>query len=132
MKNLIQFTTVLFLFIQTIGYSQIKKTDAVSKKETTIVKKENTSTKVDTKNLKKFIGEYLLEEANFTLEIVQEQDKMYIITEFSKDQLLLENETTLLEFTRGVRLELIIDNKDALKYTQNGYETIIKRVKSKK
>jgi hypothetical protein len=125
MKNLIQLTTVLFLFVQTFGYSQTKNSETTSKKEKTV-------TTVDTKNLKKFIGEYVLEEANFTLEIVQEKDKMYIVTEFSKDQLLLKNETTLHEFTRGVDLELIKDNKDALKFTQNGYETIIKRVKTKK
>ena len=129
MKNLIQFTTVLFLFVQTIGYSQTKNAKNISKIQDTIVKTEKATTKIDTKNLKKFIGTYELVEANFTLDIVQEKGKMYIITEFSKDQLLLKNETTLTEFTRGVDLQLIKGNNNALKFTQNGYETTIEKVK---
>ena len=125
MKNLIQLTTVLFLLVQTTGYSQTKSTETISKKQ-------EVKTTISTKNLKKFIGEYLLEEANFTLEIVQEKDKMYIVTEFSKDQLILKNETTLREYTRGVDLELIKNDKNSLKFTQNGFETIITRVKTKK
>ncbi len=132
MKNLIKITTALFLLVQTIGYSQTKKTEPISKKQEIIQKKKNKSTKIDTKNLKKFIGTYELAEANFTLDIVQEKDKMYIITEFSKDQLLLKNETTLHEFTRGVDLQLIEGNNNALKFSQNGYETNITRVKPKK
>lgn len=132
MKNLIQFTTALFLLVQTIGYSQTKNTKTISEKQDTTLKKQNKETKISTKNLKKFIGKYILEEANFTVEIVQEKDKMYIITEFSKDLLTLKNETTLQELTRGVDLELIKNNKDALKFGQNGYEAIIKRVNSKK
>ncbi len=131
MKHLIQFTTVFFLFIQTIGFSQTNKTEVISKKQDTVLKKE-TKTYISTKNLKKFVGTYTLVEANFTLDIVQENDKMYIVTEFSKDQLILKNETTLHEFTRGVDLQLIEGNKNALKFTQNGYETTIERVKSKK
>jgi exopolysaccharide biosynthesis protein len=122
MKNLIQLSIVLFLLVQTVGYSQTKKPKTNSK--------QNSITKIDTKNLKKFIGKYFLEEANFELEIVQKKGKMYIITEFSKDELILTNETTLHESTRGVDLELIKDDKDALKFSQNGYETTIKRVKS--
>jgi hypothetical protein len=132
MKNLIQFTTALFLLVQTIGYSQTKNTKTISEKQDNTLKKQNKETKISNKNLKKFIGKYILEEANFTVEIVQEKDKMYIITEFSKDLLTLKNETTLQELTRGVDLELIKNNKDALKFGQNGYEAIIKRVNSKK
>ncbi len=47
---------------------------------------------------------------------------------FSKVILIQKNVTTLHEPTRGVDLELIKASKDALKYTQNGYETTIKRV----
>ena len=122
MKNLILLSTVLFLLVQTTGFSQTKNTVTNSK--------QNSMKKVDTKNLKKFIGKYFLEEASFDLEIVQEKGKMYIITEFSKDELILINETTLHESKRGVDLELIRDNKDALKFYQNGYEATIKRVKS--
>lgn len=127
MKNVIQIATVLLLLVQTIGYSQTKNTESTPNKQDVIVQKESTKTEID---IKKFIGTYLLEEANFTLEIIAENDKMYIVTSFSKDILVLKNETTLREPTRGVDLELIKDNKDALKYSQNGYITTIKRVDS--
>jgi hypothetical protein len=130
MKNLIQITTVLFLLAQTIGFSQTTKTDATSSKQDTILKKEVTKTESDTLQLKSFIGKYLLEEADFTLEIIEENNKMYIVSPFSKDLLILKNETTLHEPTRGVDLELIKDDKDALKFTQTGYVKTIKRVKS--
>lgn len=125
MKNLIQLTTVFLLFVQITGFSQTKNTEPITKKQ-------NVKEIIGPKNLKKFIGEYLLEEANFTLEIVQEKGKMYIITEFSKDVLIQKNRTTLREPTRGVDLELIKNNKNALKFTQNGYETVITKVKKKK
>ncbi len=131
MKNLIQFTTVLFLLIQTIGYSQEQNTETMSKKLDTISKVQNIQTEIDTEKFKSFIGTYLLVEADFELEIVQENSKMYIVSPFSKDILVQKNETTLREPTRGVDLELIKDDENALKFTQNGYETTITRVNSK-
>jgi hypothetical protein len=130
MKNLIKITTVLFLLVQVNGYSQTTLENNTKEQET-VEKKDKEIALIDTKNLKKFIGTYELTEANFTFEIVQEEDKMYIITEFSKDQLLLKDENTLCEFTRGVDLQLIEGNKNALKFSQNGYEATLKRVKSK-
>ena len=127
MKNLIKITTVLLLLIQSMSYSQAENTEAIAKKQDALL----TKTKIDNTNLQKFIGTYLLVEADFELEIMQEDNKMYLISPFSKDVLIHKNETTLREPTRGVDLELIKNNKDALKYTQNGYETIIKRVGSK-
>ena len=106
MKNLIKITTVLFLLVQVNGYSQTTLENNTKEQET-VEKKDKEIALIDTKNLKKFIGTYELTEANFTFEIVQEEDKMYIITEFSKDQLLLKDENTLCEFTRGVDLQLI-------------------------
>ena len=117
-------TTVLFLLVQTIGYSQTKDTETTSKEQ-------DTKIEIDTTILKSFVGKYLLVEADFELEIVQENDKMFIISPYSKDILIQTNETTLHEPTRGVDLELIKDNKTALKFTQNGYETIIEKVDSK-
>jgi hypothetical protein len=130
MKKLIQMTTILFLFVQTIGFSQTENTTSVSNTQDTMLKKENTNTEINTKEFKSFIGIYLLEEGDFTLEIIAEDNKMYIVSPFSKDILISKNETTLREPTRGVDLELIEDDKNALKFTQNGYETTIKRVKS--
>jgi len=130
MKHLIQITTVLFLLAQTLTYSQTKPVEPFTEKEDTTLKKEQTKTKFDTTKLQGFIGTYFLEEADFELEIIQEDNKMYLISPFSKDILIPKNETTLTEFTRGVDLELIENNKNALKFTQNGYETVIKRVKN--
>ena len=131
MKTLKQITLFALLLVQSIGFSQTKSTETATKKVETVQKNEKKASKVDTKNLKKFIGTYNLAEANFTLDIIQENDKMYIVTEFSKDQLLLKDEITLTEFTRGVDLQLIEGNKNALKFSQNGYVTTIDRVKPK-
>lgn len=131
MKNLIQFTTALLLLVQTIGYSQTETTETITKKLDTIVNNQPTNSEKYIEEFKSFIGEYLLEEGNFTLEIMAEDGKMFIVTEFSKDILIPKNETTLHELTRGVDLELIPGNPNALKFTQNGYETTIKRVNAK-
>lgn len=122
MKNVFQLATVLLLFVQTIGHSQTASTT---------IPIQETKTTIETEKFKDAIGSFLLEEGNFELEIVQEDDKMYIVTEFSRDILVQKNETTLREPTRGVDLELIADNKNALKFSQNGYETFIKRVTKK-
>jgi len=83
MKNLFKMTTVLFLFIQTMGWSQTETK--------TITSVQETNTTVETEKFKDAIGSFLLEEAGFELKIVQEDDKMYIITEFSKDILVQKN-----------------------------------------
>lgn len=124
MKALIKITTVLILLVQTMSFAQTKDAEITSETK-------ETESQIDTKNLKKFVGKYIMEEANFELEIVQEEGKMYIITVFSKDPLVLKNETTITEPSRGVDLELITDNKNGLKYSQNGYETILKRITPK-
>ncbi len=133
MKNLIQSTLALFLLAQTAGYSQTKTVETNSDQVATSLKKKstNTETETETQDTNSFLGTYFLAEADFELEIVEEDNKMYIISPFSKDILIQTNKTTVHEPTRGVDLELIAKDKNALKYTQNGYETIIKRVKSK-
>lgn len=125
MKNLIKITTVFLLIAQTISYGQTQNQDTISKSD-------NVKTEISSLELEKFIGVYLLEEANFQLEIIEEGDKMYIVTEFSKDVLVQKNKTTLSEPTRGVDLELIKGNDNGLKFSQNGYEAIIVKLKPKK
>lgn len=122
MKHVIQLAIVLLVGIQAIGLSQTAPATPVV---------QETKTAIETEKFKDAIGSFMLEEAGFELEIVQEDTKMYIVTEFSKDILVQKNETTLREPTRGVDLELIADNTNALKFTQNGYETLIKRVTKK-
>ncbi len=131
MKNLIQSTLSLFFLAQTAGYSQTKTVEVNSDQVATSLKKKSTNTETETQDTNSFLGTYFLAEADFELEIVEEDNKMYIISPFSKDILIQTNEATVHEPTRGVDLELIAKDKNALKYTQNGYETIIKRVKSK-
>ena len=128
MKNLIQVTTAVFLLVQTISYGQTKTTDTIPNTPDTIEKSETPQTEIDPEEFKSFIGTYFLAEGNFTLEIIEEDNKMYIVSPFSKDLLIAKNETTLHEATRGVDLELIKDNPNALVFTQNGYLTTIKRV----
>jgi len=132
MKNVIQLTTVLFLFIHAIGYSQAKNTETVSKKQDSILINIEIGPDMDTEKFKDFIGKYLLVEANFELEIIAENGKMYIISPFSKDLLVQKNETILREPKRGVELELANENENGLKFSQNGFETILKRMTSKK
>jgi hypothetical protein len=125
MKNLFQITTVLFLLVQTIGFSQTKNTGVSSNTQDASTENASTSTEFDAK---KFLGKFYLAEADFALEIIEEDNKMYIVTPFSKDILIPKNETTIHELTRGVDLELIKDDANALKFTQNGYVTTVKRV----
>ena len=125
MKNLFQITTVLFLLVQTIGFSQTKNTGVSSNTQDASTENASTSTEFDAE---KFLGKFYLAEADFALEIIEEDNKMYIVTPFSKDILIPKNETTIHELTRGVDLELIKDDANALKFTQNGYVTTVKRV----
>ena len=73
MKTLKQITLFALLLVQTFGFSQTKSTETATKKAKNVQKNEKKTTKIDTKNLKKFIGTYNLAEANFTLDIVQEK-----------------------------------------------------------
>jgi len=123
MKNLIQITTVLFLAVQTMMFSQVDS-EITSEKQIQ-------HTELETTNLQDFIGVYFLAEADFNLEIIQEDGDMYIISPFDKDILVQTKENTLHEPIRGVDLTLLDDDKSALKYNQNGYETMIKRVEPK-
>lgn len=127
MKILILLTTALLLLVQSFGYGQVKTDETNSIKQDTILKEQNTTVEIDTTKRGDFIGVYILAEADFDLEIVQDKGKMYIISPFSKDILIQKNKTTLHEPIRGVDLELIENDKSALKYTQNGYETTIRR-----
>ena len=130
MKHLFQLTIALFLLVQTFGFSQTENTVAVTNKQETVLKTETTKVTINAKNLKRFIGKYVLAEANFELEIVQENGNMFIISPYSKDLLLQKDEITLSEMTRGVNLSLLKDDDSGLKFVQNGYETTIKRVEN--
>lgn len=125
MKTLQQIILLAVFLISTVVFGQIKETTKKLSKEKV---EQQQKTKVDTKKLEKFVGKYNLSEANLELEIIQENDKMFIKSPWGKDPLKIQDENTLVEPTRGVYLTLIKDDANALKYFQNGYETKMKRV----
>ena len=101
MKNLIQITTVLFLLVQTIGFSQAKKAETISKGQ-------SAKSEIDTVKLKSFIGKYLLEEADFTLEIVQENEKTEHQTEGGSQLLLPDFIDDVGHYGEGPRINDIM------------------------
>ena len=131
MRHLIQIATVIIFLVQTIGYSQTENTSAKSKQLASTIKEEKTATKINIADFENFIGKYNLEEASITLEVVKEEDKMYIISPWSKDLLELKENLSLYEPTRGVYLNYIKNDENSLKFFQNGYETTIKRISPK-
>ncbi|MFP2994779.1 hypothetical protein ABN763_02665 [Spongiivirga sp. MCCC 1A20706] len=125
MKTLQHITLVAFLCIQAMVFGQTENAEANANQE-------KAKTTIETEKFKDAIGTFLLVEGDFELQIVQKEEKMYIITEFSNDILIQKNDSTLCEPTRGVDLSLIAGNTNGLHYSQNGYETILKRVEEKK
>ncbi len=96
--------------------------------------KEIENFKTDIGLFKKYVGKYLLKEANMTFEILLEKDKLYLFVEAQgvKSQLLHKDETTLYDTTVGASLTLIKDDEDALTFSQNGFTTTIARINSDK
>jgi len=86
--------------------------------------------RIDIDNFKKYIGTYLLKEANLTLKIVLENDKMYLISEEQgvKSELIQKNEKSLYDTTVGVVLTQIVDDNNSLSFNQNGFTTTISKV----
>jgi len=97
-------------------------------KETEV--KDSKSEKIDV-SFHKYIGKYLVKEANLVLEIVVDGDKMFMVSEEQdiKSQLFQKNKTVLFENIAGANLEVIADNNDALTFSQNGFTTTIYRMK---
>ncbi|WP_111707698.1 serine hydrolase domain-containing protein [Lutibacter citreus] len=87
---------------------------------------------IDLDSFKNFIGNYLLKEANITLEIIEENSKMYLVGQGTKNLLVQKNENTLFETSHGVDLERVNGDINTLKFTQNGYKTTISRVNTTK
>ena len=96
--------------------------------------KEIENFKTDIELFKKYVGSYLLKEANMVFEILLEKDKLYLFVEAQgvKSQLLQKDEITLYDTTVGANLSIIKDNDDALTFNQNGFTTTITRIVSEK
>ncbi len=84
---------------------------------------------IDLKNFKKYTGTYLLKEANLTLEIVLENDKMYLVSEAQgvKSELTQKDDKSLYDTTVGVVLTQIEDDNNSLSFSQNGFVTTISK-----
>ena len=129
MKHVVKISIAMILLIQSMAFSQTSEPVTASKANDAITNVESTEKEIVTNSYKAFLGSYYLSEASITLTIIEEKGNYYLTSPGSKDVLFPTNETTLTEIKRGVNLELIEGDSDGLKFTQNGYETVIKRVK---
>lgn len=87
-------------------------------------------TAIDITKFKNYVGKYLLTEANLELEILLENDKMflYVAAQEVKSELTQTNDTTLLDTVVGASLGIIEGDKGSLTFEQNGFKTTIKKV----
>lgn len=87
---------------------------------------------IDIEYFKKYVGTYLLKEANLELKIVLEDNKMYLAAESQgvKSELTRKDEHTLIDTTVGATLTVIEDDVNGLTFHQNGYTTTIHKVSS--
>ena len=83
---------------------------------------------------KKYTGTYLLKEANLKLKVVQEDNKLFLVVDSQgiKSALMQKSEITLYDTAVGATLTIIEGNNNSLTFNQNGFETIIERVHTKK
>ncbi|WP_299311717.1 serine hydrolase [uncultured Aquimarina sp.] len=84
---------------------------------------------IDLKNFKKYTGTYLLKEANLTLEIILENNKMYLVSEAQgvKSELIQKDGKSLYDTTVGVVLTQIEEDTNSLSFSQNGFVTTISK-----
>lgn len=89
---------------------------------------------VNLNEFKKYTGNYLLKEANLELEIITENNKMYIVVAAQgiKSELTQKSKNSLSDKVVGVVLSKIDGNNDSLTFNQNGFKTTINRVKPTK
>ncbi|MCK8523630.1 beta-lactamase family protein [Aquimarina sp. D1M17] len=87
---------------------------------------------IDIDNFKKYTGTYFLKEANLTLKITLENNKMYLVSEAQgvKSELTQQNEKSLYDTTVGVILTQIQNDTNSLSFSQNGFTTTISKISS--
>ncbi|MEM1002606.1 MAG: serine hydrolase domain-containing protein [Bacteroidota bacterium] len=80
---------------------------------------------------KSYAGTYLLKEANMEVKVVIDNDKMYLVSEAQglKSELSQKDENTLIDQETGVSLTKIENDPDNLTFSQQGFSTVLKRVK---
>ena len=87
---------------------------------------------ISAENMKRFVGKYLLKEANMTFEIIEEDNQLFLSVEAQgiKSLLTQKNETTLIDSTVGASIEYLEGEENSLKFSQNGHELKLHRITS--
>lgn len=87
---------------------------------------------VSLENFKQIPGKYLLKEANLTLEIINENDKFFLVSEAQgvKSELSQKNDTTLYDTVVGATLTKIEGDTNSLIFNQSGFTTTIIKIDS--
>jgi len=85
---------------------------------------------IDLEKFGRYIGSYLLKEANLKMDIVQEQGKLFLVVyaQNIKSELTQKSDTSLFETTVGVVLSMVDGNINTLQFQQNGFETVLERL----
>ncbi len=85
---------------------------------------------ISSENMKRFVGAYLLKEANMTFEIIEENNQLFLSVEAQgiKSLLTQKNETTLIDSTVGASIEYLEGEENLLKFRQNGHELKLHRI----
>lgn len=117
---------LIYANTRTIAFKKNIKNDIIS----FLNDEKVTNFKTIDENFKKYAGKYLLKEANLTLEIIVENNNLFLASEQQgvKSQLFQKNKTTLYDTIAGATLTLIDDNKKALTFSQNGFTTTINKI----
>ncbi|WP_299523271.1 serine hydrolase domain-containing protein [Winogradskyella sp.] len=86
---------------------------------------------VDIDSFKNYEGKYLLKEANLILKIVIEDKKIFLVGEAQgvKSELSQKDENTLIDLETGVSLTKNNNDSESLTFSQQGFTTVIKRIK---
>jgi CubicO group peptidase (beta-lactamase class C family) len=90
-----------------------------------------TNQAVNMKVFKKYVGTFLLKEANMKMNIVLEENKLFLEVKAQgmKSELFQKDANTLIDASVGATLSIIDNNDDALTFSQNGFTTTLTRIK---
>ena len=125
-------TKTMFLMFSNqmkIPQAKVLKTDILSFIDGKEIEK---FTAVDIEKFKKYVGKYMLKEANLELEIMLENEKMYLFVAAQniKSELTQVSASELLDTSVGATLSRIDGDADSLTFSQNGFTTTIDKVAS--
>lgn len=89
---------------------------------------------VDLNGFKGIVGVYLLKEANLELEILKEDNKLFLVSKAQgvKSELTQKSKTELYDTSVGATLTKIEGDTNSLTFSQNGFTTTISKIKTQK